>query len=88
MEHPLHGGHRTQGMGSRPCAERYAGRAPGGGTRNACVTTSSALIEANFLGLDPRIREPRETSVFEDPELPLMVSGPLGLLRPGPVIDG
>jgi hypothetical protein len=45
------------------------------------------LIEANFLGLDTRIREAGETYVFEDPDLPLMVFGPLGLLRPGPVIE-
>lgn len=45
------------------------------------------LIEANFLGLDARIREAGETYVFEDADLPLMVFGPLGLLRPGPVID-
>ena len=51
------------------------------------VPTSSALIEANFLGLDRRIREAADTYVFEDPDLPLMVFGPLGLLRSGPVID-
>jgi hypothetical protein len=51
------------------------------------VPTASGLIEANFLGLDRRIREPGETYVFEDPELPLMVFGPLGLLRPGRVVD-
>jgi hypothetical protein len=50
------------------------------------VPASAALIEVNFLGLDPHIREPRDTYVLEDPELPLMVFGPLGLLRPGPVI--
>jgi hypothetical protein len=48
---------------------------------------SPDLIEANFLGLDSAIREPGETYVLEDPELPLMVFGPLGLLRPGRVID-
>ena len=51
------------------------------------VPRSPALIEANFLGLDPRIKEPSETYVLEDVELPLMVFGPLGLLRPGSVID-
>ena len=45
------------------------------------------LIEANFLGLDPRIRDASETYVLEDPDLPLMVFGPLGLLRPGPVVE-
>ena len=51
------------------------------------VPTSAALVEANFLGLDPAIRDGSETYVLEDPELPLMVFGPMGLLRPGPVID-
>ena len=51
------------------------------------VPTSSSLIEANFLGLDPGIRDASETYVLEDPELPLMVFGPLGLLRPGPIVE-
>ena len=51
------------------------------------VPTSPTLVEANFLGLDPAIRDASETYVLEDPELPLMVFGPIGLLRPGPVID-
>jgi hypothetical protein len=50
------------------------------------VPSVPGLIEANFLGLDTRIREAGETYILEDPELPLMVFGPLGLLRPGPVI--
>ena len=48
---------------------------------------SPDLIEANFLGLDLTIREASETYVLDDPELPLMTFGPLGLLRPGPVIE-
>jgi hypothetical protein len=54
------------------------------------VPTSPDLIEANFLGLDTRLSDASETYVREDPDLPLMVFGPLGLLRPGPlvVIDG
>jgi len=51
------------------------------------VPTVPGLIEANFLGLDPRIRDASETYVLEDPDLPLMVFGPLGLLRPGPVLE-
>ncbi len=51
------------------------------------VPTSPTLVEANFLGLDSRIREASETYLLEDIELPLMVFGPLGLLRPGPVIE-
>jgi hypothetical protein len=51
------------------------------------VPSSPALIEANFLGLDAAIRDASETYLLDDPELPLMVFGPIGLLRPGPVIE-
>lgn len=50
------------------------------------VPTSPDLIEANFLGLDTRIRDAGDTYVLEDPDLPLMVFGPLGLIRPGRVV--
>jgi hypothetical protein len=50
------------------------------------VPTMPGLIEANFLGLDSRICDASETYVLEDPDLPLMVFGPLGLLRPGPIV--
>ena len=51
------------------------------------VPTAPSLIEVNFLGLDPRIRDASETYVLEDAELPLMVFGLLGLLRPGPFVE-
>jgi hypothetical protein len=51
------------------------------------LPASPDLIEANFLGLDSRTREAADTYVFEDRELPLMVFGPLGLLRPGPRLE-
>jgi hypothetical protein len=51
------------------------------------VPESPGLIEANFLGLDTRTRDASETYVLDDPDLPLMVFGPLGLLRPGTVLE-
>jgi hypothetical protein len=51
------------------------------------LPSSSALIEVNFLGLDTSIRDPGETYVLDDVKLPLMVFGPIGLLRPGPVVS-
>jgi hypothetical protein len=51
------------------------------------VPSTPDLIEANFLGLDTSISSADETYVHDDPELPLMVFGPLGNLRPGPVVD-
>ncbi len=63
------------------------GLAPSAEEPSVYVPASPDLIEVNFLGLDSRIREPGETYVFEDAELPLMVFGPLGLLRPGRIVN-
>src|SRR5262245_36608273 len=38
------------------------------------------LIEVNFIGMDPAIVDPIDTYERADPELPLMVFGPLSLL--------
>jgi len=48
------------------------------------------LLEVNFLGIDPSLRDAGESRVLDDPVLPLMVFGPLSLLRPGPrlVLEG
>jgi hypothetical protein len=43
----------------------------------------SDLIEVNFIGMDPDATDPSGAFIFEDPELPLMVFGPLSLVRPG-----
>ncbi len=69
------------------CLGRVEGLVPSAEEPSVYVPVSPRLIEANFLGLDSRIREASETYVFEDAELPLMVFGPLGLLRPGPVVE-
>ena len=63
------------------------GLVPSADEPSVYVPASGALIEANFLGLDSRIREPSDTYVLEDPDLPLMVFGPLGLLRAGAVVN-
>jgi hypothetical protein len=47
---------------------------------------SADLLEVNFLGLDPNTRDPGDTYVFEDPQLPLLVFGLLSLLEPAPPI--
>jgi hypothetical protein len=44
------------------------------------------LLELNFVGMDPT-RDPADTYLLDDPELPLMVFGPLSLVRPGPVLE-
>ncbi len=62
------------------------GLVPSADEPSVYVPTWPDLIEANFLGLDRRIKDASETYVLDDPELPLMVFGPVGLLRPGPVV--
>jgi len=45
------------------------------------------LLEVNFIGQDPAILDPIDTYVAPSPRLPLLVFGPLSLLRPGrPVV--
>jgi hypothetical protein len=51
------------------------------------VPDSSALIEVNFVGIDPAIHDASETYVLEDDELPLLVFGQLSLLRPGDRVE-
>ena len=63
------------------------GLVPSADEPSVYVPASPGLIEVNFLGLDPRLREASETYVLEDSELPLMVFGPLGLLRLGRTVD-
>jgi len=46
------------------------------------VPESPDLIEVNFVGMDRSIRDPSETYAIEDPDLPLLVFGPLGILVP------
>jgi hypothetical protein len=45
------------------------------------------LIEVNFVGLDRTIVDPADTYALEDPELPLLVFGPLSLLEPGVPVE-
>lgn len=63
------------------------GFAPSPDEPSVYVPAAPAFIEIDFLGLDSRLRDASETYVLDDPELPLMVFGPLGLLRPGPVVE-
>jgi hypothetical protein len=63
------------------------GLAPSREEPSVYVPRSPELIEANFLGLDARLRDAADTYVLDDPELPLMVFGPLGWLRPGRAVE-
>lgn len=48
------------------------------------IDPAGRLLEVNFVGRDPAIREAEETYVLEDRELPLLVFGQLSLMVPGP----
>jgi hypothetical protein len=43
---------------------------------------SPALLEVNFVGIDPA-RDPADAYVYEDDQLPLLVFGALSLVTPG-----
>jgi hypothetical protein len=45
------------------------------------------LIEVNFVGIDPVLRDIGESYVLDDRQLPLLVIGVLSLLRPGPRVE-
>jgi hypothetical protein len=47
------------------------------------IPDASDLIEVNFIGMDPTLKDPMEAHVLEDNELPLLVFGALSLVRPG-----
>jgi hypothetical protein len=46
------------------------------------IPVSGAMLEANFLGMEPGEPKPGEAFVHEDSELPLLVFGNLGYLEP------
>jgi len=51
------------------------------------VPEGRSLIEVNFVGVDRAIVDPADTYALEDPELPLLVFGPLSLLEPGTPVE-
>jgi hypothetical protein len=62
--------------GFRPSAEEPSVLAP----------ETDDLLEVNFVGMDPA-QDPSDTYILEDPHLPLMVFGPLSLVKAGPVME-
>jgi hypothetical protein len=54
------------------------------------ISNDPRLLEVNFVGMDRSVTDVDETYVLHDPELPLMVFGPLSLVRAGGavVVDG
>lgn len=50
------------------------------------VAADVGLLEVNFVGMDPRLTDPAETYILNDPVLPLLVFAHLSLMRPGTTI--
>jgi hypothetical protein len=50
------------------------------------VPAEPALLEVNFVGMPPPGSDLERTYLVEDGALPLLVFGPLALLRPGPLV--
>lgn len=50
------------------------------------VPVTADLLEVNFVGMDPA-RGPTDTYLLEDPQLPLMVFGPLSLVKAAPPVE-
>lgn len=65
---------------------RLEGLHPSPDEPSVWVPDSADLLEVNFVGIDPG-QDPTEVYLLDDAELPLMVFGPLALVRPGPRLD-
>lgn len=66
--------------------KRVRGLKPSSAEPSVWVPGSGELIEVNFLGIDRSISDPDESYALQDPELPLLVFGPLSWLEPGPPV--
>jgi hypothetical protein len=72
--------HLDEIVGLRPSAEEPSVWVP-------AEPSDASLIEVNFVGMDPSIRDASQTYVLEDEKLPLLVFGYLSFMRPGePII--
>ena len=60
-----------------------SGLSPSAEEPSVWVPGSGRLLEANFIGYDPRSTDLMDTRVLEDAELPIIVFGLLALLEPG-----
>jgi len=68
------------------CVGALSGFRPSAEEPSVLVPLTADLLEVNFVGMDPA-GDPTETYLLEDPQLPLMVSGPLSLVKAGAVLE-
>lgn len=72
------------------CVAALSGFRPSAEEPSVLVPEAADRLEVNFEGMDPGRdpgRDPGDTYVLEDPRLPLMVFGPLSLVRAGRVME-
>ena len=67
--------------------DHLEGLTPSSEEPSVWVPTDPDLLEVNFVGFDPGATNLDDTRILEDARLPLMVFGPLSLLRPGEKVD-
>ena len=72
---------------ARDALARVTGYRPSEAEPSVWLPDDSARLEINFIGRDPALHDSSDSYVLEDPTLPLMVFGLLGLLREGAAID-
>jgi hypothetical protein len=68
------------------CVEALPAFRPSAEEPSILVPEADDLLEVNFVGMDPA-QDPGDTYVLDDPRLPLMVFGPLSLVKAGRVIE-
>ena len=68
------------------CVGALSGFRPSAEEPSVLVPLTADLLEVNFVGMEPA-GDPTETYLLEDPQLPLMVSGPLSLVKAGAVLE-
>lgn len=66
---------------------RIRGLVPSVDEPSVWIPDSAALIEVNFIGMDPDKRDAAETYVLDDATLPLLVFGPLSFMRAATPIE-
>lgn len=63
-----------------------AGLQPSADEPSVWIDCAGSLLEVNFIGLDAATRDPAETYLLTDESFPLLVFGPVGMLRLGPSV--
>ncbi|MBN2192903.1 MAG: hypothetical protein JW751_08805 [Polyangiaceae bacterium] len=74
-------------VGVKGCLRRVQGLRPSAEEPSVWVPEREALIEVNFIGIDPDLRDLTESYVYDDPELPMLVFGAVSAMRHGRTVE-